>query len=164
MTKAYGDSFNNAQGTQEVAVGDNKDNIFSFGCSRWENKGPGMTLKELAEFMLSIGCVNAINLDGGGSTRLLHNGAAINKPTENRAVDNFICVYLKEGDKVSKKKIFIDVGHGGSDPGAQANGIVEKEINLTVGLKLKELLLAKGFDVKAEPNQICIYHLPSVPT
>jgi N-acetylmuramoyl-L-alanine amidase len=46
------------------------------------------------------------------------------------------------------KKIFIDVGHGGTDPGAKANGLIEKDINLTVGLKLKELLLAKGFNVK----------------
>lgn len=146
IDQSYGDSFNNARHPRS-AVGDNKDNIFLVAVDG-RTKGPGMTLKELAEFMLSIGCVNAINLDGGGSTRLLHNGAAINKPTENRAVDNFICVYLKEGDKVSKKKIFIDAGHGGSDTGAVANGIVEKKINLTVGLKLKELLLAKGFDVK----------------
>lgn len=46
------------------------------------------------------------------------------------------------------KKIFIDVGHGGSDPGAQANGIIEKNINLIVALKLKELLLNRGFQVK----------------
>lgn len=146
IDQSYGDSFNNARHPRS-AIGDNKDNFFLVAVDGRTN-GPGMTLPELAEFMLLIGCVNAINLDGGGSTRLLHNGAAINKPTENRAVDNFICVYLKEGDKVSKKKIFIDVGHGGSDTGAVANGIVEKKINLTVGLKLKELLLAKGFDVK----------------
>lgn len=45
-------------------------------------------------------------------------------------------------------KVFIDVGHGGSDPGAVANGIIEKNINLTVALKLKELLVSKGFEVK----------------
>lgn len=100
IDQSYGDSFNNARHPRS-AVGDNKDNIFLVAVDG-RTKGPGMTLKELAEFMLSIGCVNAINLDGGGSTRLLHNGAAINKPTENRAVDNFICVYLIEGDKVSK--------------------------------------------------------------
>jgi N-acetylmuramoyl-L-alanine amidase len=45
-------------------------------------------------------------------------------------------------------KIFIDVGHGGNDTGAVANGIIEKNINLTVALKLRELLLRCGLDVK----------------
>ena len=43
-------------------------------------------------------------------------------------------------------KIFIDVGHGGTDPGACANGLTEKNINLTVALKLKELLLSAGIE------------------
>lgn len=30
-------------------------------------------------------------------------------------------------------KVMIDIGHGGTDPGAQANGLVEKNINLKVG-------------------------------
>jgi len=142
----YGDSFNNARHPRS-AVGENKDSIFLVAVDGRRTNAPGMTLNELAEFMISIGCTNAINLDGGGSTRLLHNGQPINNPTENRAVDNFICVYLK-GQTSGKKKIFIDPGHGGSDPGAQANGLVEKQLNLTVALKVKELLLARGFDVK----------------
>lgn len=146
IDQSYGDSFNLDRHPRS-AVGDNTDNIFLVAVDgRRQKDAPGMTLLELAEFMLSLGCVNAINLDGGGSTRLLHNGDAINRPTENRSVDNFICVW-EESKTMGKKKIFIDVGHGGTDSGAVANGIVEKNINLTVGLKLKELLLAKGFDV-----------------
>ncbi|MFT6111226.1 MAG: N-acetylmuramoyl-L-alanine amidase, partial [Planctomycetota bacterium] len=37
-------------------------------------------------------------------------------------------------------RVVIDPGHGGTDPGAIGNGIVEKEINLAVGLRLRELL------------------------
>ena len=40
----------------------------------------------------------------------------------------------------SAVKVVIDPGHGGSDPGAIGNGIVEKAINLRVALRLKELL------------------------
>ncbi len=54
----------------------------------------GMTINELANFMLGIGCNNAINLDGGGSTRLLHNGTILNKPFENRAIHNAIGIRL----------------------------------------------------------------------
>ena len=39
-----------------------------------------------------------------------------------------------------KKIIVIDPGHGGHDPGATANGLREKDINLKVALKLKSLL------------------------
>jgi N-acetylmuramoyl-L-alanine amidase len=39
-----------------------------------------------------------------------------------------------------KKIIVIDPGHGGHDPGAMANGLREKDINLKIALKLKSLL------------------------
>lgn len=34
-------------------------------------------------------------------------------------------------------KLFIDPGHGGHDPGATANGLVEKELTLAIGLALE---------------------------
>ena len=37
-------------------------------------------------------------------------------------------------------RVAIDPGHGGTDPGAVGNGLLEKEINLAVGLRLAELL------------------------
>ena len=37
-------------------------------------------------------------------------------------------------------KIFIDLGHGGKDGGAGANGILEKDIVLKLGLKMQALL------------------------
>jgi len=37
-------------------------------------------------------------------------------------------------------KVMIDIGHGGSDPGSSGNGIVEKDINLKVGLALRDYL------------------------
>ena len=44
-------------------------------------------------------------------------------------------------------KIGIDIGHGGSDPGAvsKATGMQERKVNLNVGLKLKDLLEKAGF-------------------
>lgn len=37
-------------------------------------------------------------------------------------------------------KIFIDPGHGGTDPGATANGLLEKYLTLAISLKIKSLL------------------------
>jgi N-acetylmuramoyl-L-alanine amidase len=37
-------------------------------------------------------------------------------------------------------RVVIDAGHGGHDPGAQANGLVESELTLDVALRLQKLL------------------------
>ncbi len=46
---------------------------------------------------------------------------------------------------VSGKKVVIDAGHGGGDPGAKSNtGVEEKNINLDVALRLKKYLSRVG--------------------
>ncbi len=58
------------------------------------------------------------------------------------------------------KKVVVDAGHGGSDPGTIANGIVEKDINLKISKyiynRLKELgidaALTRETDVTLGPN------------
>jgi len=45
-------------------------------------------------------------------------------------------------------KIFIDPGHGGPDPGAVGNGVIEEFVNLNVSLELLRLLRAAGFDAR----------------
>lgn len=44
-------------------------------------------------------------------------------------------------------KVYIGIGHGGSDPGAVANGLKEKDVNLAVGLACKVELERHGVDV-----------------
>ena len=46
-----------------------------------EESSVGLTLYELAYFMKSIGCYNAMNLDGGGSSVMYFNGITVNKPS-----------------------------------------------------------------------------------
>jgi len=49
--------------------------------------------------------------------------------------------------------VAIDAGHGGSDPGAiGVNGLREKEINLTMALKLRNMLVAAGAQVVLTRN------------
>lgn len=38
-------------------------------------------------------------------------------------------------------KIFIDPGHGGSDPGAQGNGLQEKNLTLQISKRIRDMLL-----------------------
>lgn len=42
----------------------------------------GMSLPELAEYLKSQGCVNALNLDGGGSSTMVVRGNLVNKPSD----------------------------------------------------------------------------------
>jgi exopolysaccharide biosynthesis protein len=46
------------------------------------NGGAGLTLAELAQMMKEIGCIEALNLDGGGSTTLTVNGKQTVKPSD----------------------------------------------------------------------------------
>lgn len=46
------------------------------------------------------------------------------------------------------KKVFISAGHGGSDPGAVANGFKEKDLNLDIALACGDYLKAYGVNVK----------------
>ena len=50
-------------------------------------------------------------------------------------------------EKKIKKKIVIDPGHGGYDPGAEKNGIYEKDINLDVAKRVKKYLYEAGYYV-----------------
>ncbi|GAK08081.1 SH3 domain-containing protein [Geomicrobium sp. JCM 19038] len=43
--------------------------------------------------------------------------------------------------------IVVDAGHGGHDPGAQGNGLVEKTLNLQVSLELAQRLESSGAEV-----------------
>src|SRR5699024_6268791 len=45
------------------------------------------------------------------------------------------------------KTIVIDAGHGGSDPGTSANGIVEKILVLDIAKRVEKLLKNAGYNV-----------------
>lgn len=46
------------------------------------------------------------------------------------------------------KKVFIGAGHGGSDPGAVANGLKESNLNLAIALACRDELQRHGVQVK----------------
>ncbi len=63
------------------AIGYTKDNtMILVAVDGREGSSVGMTLMQLAGFMKSLGCINAMNLDGGGSTVMYVNGQVVNKP------------------------------------------------------------------------------------
>lgn len=64
-----------------TAIGYTEDNhLIMLTADGREGASIGLTLMELAELMKELGCVNAMNLDGGGSTVMYINGNVVNKP------------------------------------------------------------------------------------
>ena len=47
-----------------------------------QSQSMGMSLNELAQYMLKLGAVQAINLDGGGSTAMFVGGGIVNGPSD----------------------------------------------------------------------------------
>lgn len=65
---------------------------------RQPRKSVGMTIRELADLMLELGCREAINLDGGGSTTMVVNNKIVNSPSDQtgeRAVSDALLVFRR---------------------------------------------------------------------
>ena len=64
-----------------TAIGYTKNgNLIMLTADGREGSSIGLTLMELASLMKELGCVNAMNLDGGGSTVMFVNGKVVNRP------------------------------------------------------------------------------------
>lgn len=61
---------------------------------RQPNLSIGMTLGELSEFMVRLGCQEAMNFDGGGSTTLWYDGDVRNSPCERAERDISNCLIV----------------------------------------------------------------------
>jgi exopolysaccharide biosynthesis protein len=65
-----------------AAIGIGGGLLWAMACDGRADEDAGMTLAEVAEFMLSLGVESAINLDGGGSTSLVAGGRLANRPRD----------------------------------------------------------------------------------
>jgi hypothetical protein len=64
-----------------AALGLTADEIVAVACDgRRSGVDAGLTMAELAEVLGDLGATDAINLDGGGSTTLVHRGHLLNRP------------------------------------------------------------------------------------
>jgi hypothetical protein len=64
-----------------AALGVSGDALIAVACDgRRSNVDAGLAMLELAEIMVALGSRAAINLDGGGSTTLVHRGHLLNRP------------------------------------------------------------------------------------
>lgn len=92
----------------------NKENIFIVAI-----ESPGMNFSQMQSFSQTLKVDYAINLDGGGSTKILRDGKCITKALANRPVDNIMAIYLKP-------KVIYRVQLGAFSKKANANAFLAK--------------------------------------
>jgi hypothetical protein len=64
-----------------AALGVSSESLVTLACDgRRSNVDGGLSLLELAHALVELGAESAINLDGGGSTTLVHRGHLLNRP------------------------------------------------------------------------------------
>jgi hypothetical protein len=76
----------------------------------------GLGLTELASTLISLGCVEAMNLDGGGSTGMAIGGAYVNHPSEQRAVPSILAIVHADSvqfPETPSNELIIDTGDMG---------------------------------------------------
>lgn len=97
--------------------------------------GKNLTLAEFTTQLQEFGMYQAINLDGGGSSRLMVGGEAINDPTDNRRCPNAVAVWLvKENDEKEEgeskmKSIYLSPSTQENNVGAGSYGTEERRMN-----------------------------------
>jgi lysozyme len=98
----------------------------------------GVTGDQSADIMLSLGCVNAINADGGGSSEMIVDGKIVNKLADGteRKIGSALVVYKKEEKSMNQIK-GIDVSHH--------NGTIDWKKVAAEGVKFAFIKASEGF-------------------
>ena len=85
----------------------------------------GMTSEETANILLDLGCVNAWNMDGGGSTSTIINGSKINRNIDGNGTKDRKIVYTLN----AKKEIIIeDIANAFSKIGEEKQNLIQQII------------------------------------
>ncbi len=70
-----------------AAIGLTDDRMLAVAVDGRNRRDVGMTLAELADLLVTLGATEGLNLDGGGSASLVHDGRLRNRPREQHGLD-----------------------------------------------------------------------------
>ncbi len=116
------------------------------------------TIRQAAQDMLNLGCVEAVAGDGGGSASW-YDSENLQHTVSQRLVPNCFIVESDSSEQPQPEPkpspggeqnmiVCIDPGHGGPDPGALGRGCVrEADVVLDISLHLGRYLKQAGIDV-----------------
>lgn len=96
-----------------IGITDDRTAVLATVAGRFDGKADGMTLHELAQFLVHAGCRDAMELDGGGSTTMWIAGdpfnGVVNYPTGNKEFDH-------EGARVLRLAVLVMESASPDDP------------------------------------------------
>jgi exopolysaccharide biosynthesis protein len=67
-----------------VGISRDSNTVYLITVDGRQESSSGMSLHEFADLMLSLGVYEGLNLDGGGSTTMVVNGAVVNSPSDGK--------------------------------------------------------------------------------
>lgn len=82
VDEGFPDSFSEKRHPRTAIGRDAKGDILVVAVDGRQAFSLGASLSELAQIMVKLGCTDAINLDGGGSTSLNIRGVVVNRPSD----------------------------------------------------------------------------------
>ncbi|ATI15877.1 tail spike protein [Escherichia phage vB_EcoM_PHB05] len=96
-TGIYKKSYFDTSLDPRMAIGQKADGTYVIICvnGRYaDGVSPGCTMQQLASKFVALGCINAMNLDGGGSATLWYNGTILNTPSDGSERPVYHCMYV----------------------------------------------------------------------
>jgi hypothetical protein len=87
-----------------AALAITSEHVLAVACDGRSPQEAGMTLDELAHFLVALGARGAMNLDGGGSASLVSAGRLRNRPREEHGID------VLGGRRISSALVFTAAG------------------------------------------------------
>ncbi|MDD4804998.1 MAG: N-acetylmuramoyl-L-alanine amidase [Candidatus Pacebacteria bacterium] len=133
--------------TRRTAVGIDKSNIYVISTLR--NK---TNLKSVANELLAQGCINAVGMDGGGSTSLYADNKVVY--TQGRNIPTAFGIKLKNisptPSPTKKPKVAIDSGHHAKTAGKMSvdGTLKEYEFNMDISKRVQSHLTRHGVESK----------------
>lgn len=141
--------------TRRTVLAYNRNNIFIIAI-----EGPGMNFSQMKSFLPTLKVDYAMNLDGGGSTKILKDGKSITSTLHNRPVDNVVAVYLKPQQTIYR----VQLGAFSKQQNAENFAKTIRGIKDTVGAGYKNAYVRKvgnyykvqvgAFSVKANADKV----------
>ena len=127
-TRPYKKDINSIGGTRArtcIGIADGGKSVYIVSCEGRTKRSSGMSLNELSNFMVNLGCQRALNLDGGGSTAMV---------VRNLGDLNRTRVINPEGNKAERKVVNgIGVFNTTKNTGQIIDGKLKGNTDLVIG-------------------------------
>lgn len=146
--RPYKKDINSIGGTRArtcVGIADGGKTVYIVSCEGRTKRSSGMTLNELSNFLVDLGCTKALNLDGGGSSAMVVRNLGDLKRTR---------VINPEGNKAERKVVNgLGVFNITKNTGVIVDGKLKGNTNLVIG-EASDFTLKSAWDEFLNPIDI----------